>query len=252
MRAVGSLPLAEERGPLGLELLVGEQARVVQVLELAAVLEPLEIGIVDARVRDPAGDEGGRERDEDREPGGHRVGPGHRPAGEGADDEPEGDRGDERGEHEVKPKRPSRRSDKRVDRSSQTEPRAEPAPPEDGAASVASAGASASATSSRRSSLISSRSFAAYSNRSSSAAANISSSSWMASFSSSLRSMPSTWARPRRRRPGTVGCSRARNSAMSDTPLTIDSGVIPCSSLYASCTRRRRSVSSSAPWIASV
>ena len=36
---------------------------------------------------------------------------------------------------------------------------------------------------------------------------------------------------PRRRLPGTVGDSRERNSAMSETPLTIDSGVIPCSSL---------------------
>ena len=32
----------------------------------------------------------------------------------------------------------------------------------------------------------------------------------------------------------------------------IDSGVIPCSSLYASCVARRRFVSSRAPWIASV
>jgi hypothetical protein len=39
---------------------------------------------------------------------------------------------------------------------------------------------------------------------------------------------------------------------MSDTPLTIVSGVIPCSSLYVSCAARRRLVSSSAPWIASV
>ena len=39
---------------------------------------------------------------------------------------------------------------------------------------------------------------------------------------------------------------------MSETPFTIVSGVIPCSALYASCTSRRRFVSSSAPWIASV
>ena len=39
---------------------------------------------------------------------------------------------------------------------------------------------------------------------------------------------------------------------MSDTPLTTDSGVIPFSSLYASCFSRRRFVSSSAPTIASV
>jgi hypothetical protein len=37
---------------------------------------------------------------------------------------------------------------------------------------------------------------------------------------------------------------------MSETPLTTDSGVIPCSSLYASCFARRRFVSSIAPWIA--
>src|SRR5262245_26763472 len=91
--------------------------------------------------------------------------------------------------------------------------------------------ASASARSSRRSSLISSRSFAAYSKRSSSAAANISSSSVITSFSSSSRDIPSTSGLPRRRRPGTVGDSSDRNSAMSDTPLTIVSGVIPCSSL---------------------
>ena len=64
--------------------------------------------------------------------------------------------------------------------------------------------------------------------------------------------MPSTSRLPRRRRDGTFGDSSDRNSAMSETPLTIDSGVIPCSSLYASWIARRRFVSSSAPWIASV
>ena len=39
---------------------------------------------------------------------------------------------------------------------------------------------------------------------------------------------------------------------MSETPFTIDSAVMPCSSLYASCTLRRRSVSSIAPLMASV
>ena len=39
---------------------------------------------------------------------------------------------------------------------------------------------------------------------------------------------------------------------MSETPLRIDSGVIPCSSLYASWMERRRLVSSSASLIASV
>ena len=39
---------------------------------------------------------------------------------------------------------------------------------------------------------------------------------------------------------------------MSETPLTIESGVVPCSSLYASWIARRRSVSSIAPLIASV
>src|SRR3954471_12334061 len=83
--------------------------------------------------------------------------------------------------------------------------------------------ASANASSSRRSSLISSRSFAAYSKRSSSAATSISSSSVIASFSSSSRVMPSTSAPfpPRRRFPGTCGCSSWRNSAMSDTPFLI-------------------------------
>ena len=54
---------------------------------------------------------------------------------------------------------------------------------------------------------------------------------WMTSFSSSAGAMPSTSLRPLRRRPGTVGDSSDRNSAMSETPLTIDSGVIPFSSL---------------------
>ena len=36
---------------------------------------------------------------------------------------------------------------------------------------------------------------------------------------------------PRRRLRGTFGDSSDRNSAMSETPLRIDSGVIPCSSL---------------------
>src|ERR671933_585217 len=40
------LPLAEERRPLGPELLVRQQTRVVQVLELAEVLEPPEVGVV--------------------------------------------------------------------------------------------------------------------------------------------------------------------------------------------------------------
>src|SRR5262249_24972971 len=94
--------------------------------------------------------------------------------------------------------------------------------------------ASASAVSSRRNSLISSRSFAAYSKRSSSAARYISSSSVMTSFSSSSRDIPSASALPRRRRDvGTCGDSSDRSSEMSDTPLTIVSGVIPCSSLYA-------------------
>jgi hypothetical protein len=52
--------------------------------------------------------------------------------------------------------------------------------------------------------------------------------------------MPSTFVCPRRRRAGTVGDSSERNSAMSETPLRIDSGVIPCSSLYASWMERRR------------
>src|SRR5581483_8100301 len=108
------------------------------------------------------------------------------------------------------------------------------------------------AWSSRRSSLISSRSLAAYSKRSSSAATYISSSSVTTSFSSSSWFMPSTSRLPRRRRVGTCGCSSARSSAMSDTPLTIDAGVVPCSSLYASCFARRRFVSSIAPAIASV
>src|SRR6266545_540951 len=92
--------------------------------------------------------------------------------------------------------------------------------------------AAVAARSSRRSSLISSRSFAAYSKRSSSAAANISSSSSMTSRSSSLGAMPSTSLRPRLRFDlGTVGDSSVRNSAMSETPFTIVSAVIPCSSL---------------------
>ena len=56
-------------------------------------------------------------------------------------------------------------------------------------------------------------------------------------------SMPSTSRVPRRRLAGTCGASSVRNSAMSETPLTIDSGVMPCSSLYASCFARRRFVS---------
>src|SRR5205823_7674206 len=92
--------------------------------------------------------------------------------------------------------------------------------------------ASASALRSRRSSFSSSRSLAAYSKRSSSAAWNISSSSVTTSFSSSSRDKPSTLSAPRRRRElGTWGCSSARNSAMSETPLTIESGFVPCSSL---------------------
>src|SRR5438477_642448 len=105
------------------------------------------------------------------------------------------------------------------------------------------AGAS-TARSSRRRSLISSRSLAAYSNRSSSAARYISSSSVTTSFSSSSRDMPSTFVAPLRRRDdGTVGDSSWSSSAMSETPFAIVSGTIPCSSLYASCTARRRFVS---------
>src|SRR5262249_17725132 len=50
----------------------------------------------------------------------------------------------------------------------------------------------------------------------------------------------------------TCGASSDRNSAMSETPFWIDAGVIPCSSLYASCFSRRRVVSSIAYLIASV
>ena len=64
-----------------------------------------------------------------------------------------------------------------------------------------------------------------------SAATYISSSSVTTSFSSSSRVIPSTSVRPRRRRVGTLGDSSASSSAMSETPLTIVSGVIPCSAL---------------------
>ena len=40
------LPLTEERGPLGPELLVRQQAGFVQVFELAEVLEALQVGVV--------------------------------------------------------------------------------------------------------------------------------------------------------------------------------------------------------------
>ena len=57
----------------------------------------------------------------------------------------------------------------------------------------------------------------------------------------------------RRRRPlvGTLE-SDIRNSEMSEMPLTIVSGVMPCSSLYARWIARRRSVSAIAVRIASV
>ena len=54
------------------------------------------------------------------------------------------------------------------------------------------------------------------------------------SFSISSLLIPSTSCFPRRRRPGTVGDSSTSSSPMSETPFMIDSGVIPCSSLYAS------------------
>src|SRR5205809_3439955 len=144
--------------------------------------------------RDDAADQRPADPNRGRHPDRHRIRTGDREPREAADDEaPDQDRDDEAERHDVP--------------------------------------AGSAASSSRRRSLISSRSFAAYSKRSSSAAVNISSSSVITSLSSSSVLIPSTLRPSRRLRPGTVGDSSERNSAMSETPFWIDSGVIPCSSL---------------------
>src|SRR5437588_607240 len=86
-------------------------------------------------------------------------------------------------------------------------------------------------SSSRFKSRISSRSFAAYSNRSSSAAWSISSSSPTIIFSISSADIASAGLLRRLRERGTFD-SAWRNSAMSEMPLTIVSGVMPRCSLY--------------------
>src|SRR4051812_10105440 len=179
---------------------------------------------------EPGPDPRPREADADREPGRHRIRPRQREARERPGDEGDEHRSDNGSEHVRSVAKPR-----------------EAALCADRYAAVCSR-----ACSSRRRSLTSSRSFAAYSKRSSSAARYISSSSVTTSFSSSSRDIPSTFVAPRRRRVGTVGDSSWSSSAMSETPFAIVSGTIPCSTLYARWTARRRFVSSSACTIASV
>src|SRR5690348_7339723 len=145
------------------------------------------------RAADDRADDRSGQADRDRQPDRHRVRPGQREARQATGDEAaHDDREDEADAHALAP---------------------------------------TSAFRSRRISLISSRNLAAYSKRSSSAAWNISSSRVTNSFSSSSRSSPSTFLPPRRRERGTCGCSRARNSAMSETPLVIEIGLTLFSSL---------------------